>query len=220
MTNDGYLAGRRRILCSLCATGVLALGPLALARSAPRPFCRYSLNDNEWSDTGPHEYVARRATSPTDSSGVPQVVRRINRALSINPDFDILILRGDDNAFAGVAGGRRILGIDVGFLVRLNQHVGTEWSAISIIAHEVGHHIAGFSTSRFRNELNADYWSGHALQRLGSSKRAAARTILAIGTEYDTDTHPNKRDRAAKIRQGWDDASEGRTDYSHCMNCR
>ena len=152
---------------------------------------------------------------------MPEVVRKIKRSLSINPDFDILILKGDNTAFAALDNDRRILGIDVGFLDRINRKAGTEWAAISVIAHEVGHHIEGFSPgNRLRRELNADYWSGQVLQRLGSSKSAAISAIIEFGTDHDTYSHPNKWDRAKKISQGWADASEGRIDYSHCMNCR
>lgn len=218
------IIGRRRTLCSLCAgTGLLALGLPALAQTAlaaPRPVCRYSLDDNAWSDTGPREYLTRRAGPHSDPSGIPQVVRAINDSLSISPEFDIFISEGDDNAMAAVAGGRRIIVFDVGFLARLNRVVGTRWSAISVVAHEVGHHIAGFSHDRHRSELNADYWSGQSLQRLGSSKRAATRTILRIGTDWDTRTHPNRHARAAKIERGWEDAYAGRIDYSHCLDCR
>lgn len=226
MTDGRHNIDSRRILYSLCrGMGALLLAlllvPWAHAESTQRPFCRFSLDDREWSNTGPQEYIARRANPRNDASGVPQVVREINRSLSIAPDFDIVILEGDDNAFATVASGRRILAIDVGFLDRLNREVGTEWGAISVIAHEVGHHIDGLSQGNpLRRELNADYWSGQVLQRLGSSARAAISTILEIGTDDDTDTHPSKWARAEKIKQGWTDASEGRIDYSHCMNCR
>ena len=216
----------RRILCGLCCgMGMLLFALLVVpwvhAESPQIPFCRFSLDDHEWSNRGPQEYIARRVNPRNDSSGVTQVVRAINRSLSIHPDFDVFILKGDNNAFATVANGRRILAIDVGFLDRLNREMGTEWSALSVIAHEVGHHIDGFSQGTpLRRELNADYWSGQVLQRLGSSRRAAERTILEIGSDYDTSTHPNKWDRARKISRGWTDASEGRIDYSHCKNCR
>lgn len=181
-----------------------------------RPFCRYSLRDG-WNTIEPTEYVVREA-GPDDESGVPQVVARVNRALSIAPEFDIYIAADEDNAFATVAGGRKILVIDVGFLQKLNQVAGTEWAAISVIAHEVGHHIDGFSGGP-RGELRADYWSGQALQRLGASRIAATKAILATGTDFDTESHPNKTRRAAVIGRGWADAAAGLMDRSYCMAC-
>ena len=142
------------------------------------------------------------------------------RKLSVTAKFNIYIAENEDNAFATVADGQKILVVDVGFLEKLNRLSGTEWGAIQVIAHEIGHHIAGFIADRHRSELNADYWSGQSLQRLGSDRRAATRAIMAVGTENDTPTHPNKHRRAAVIEQGWQDASEGLIDYSFCTACR
>jgi len=183
-----------------------------------RPFCRFSLQDG-WSDDGPAEYVTRQAR-PNDKSGIPQVVEQIKKKLNIRASFDVYIAEQEDNAFATVANGRKILVVDIGFLEKLNRFARTEWGAIQVISHEIGHHIAGFSPDRHRSELNADYWSGQSLQRLGSARTAATSAILAVGTEVDTPSHPNKQRRAATIERGWDDASQGKIDYSFCDDCR
>ncbi|WAC24917.1 hypothetical protein [Blastomonas sp. SL216] len=196
----------------LCCGGLVT--PVYAQRAIP--FCGFSLEDG-WTAYG-REFVTREARG-NDRSGVPQIVRRILEELGLDYDFRILITEDEDNAYATVAGGRKILGIDVDFLDRLNDQVGTEWSAIQVIAHEVGHHIAGFDTDSHRGELNADYWSGQALQRLGSSSDAAQAAILAIGSERDTSSHPNKYRRAAVIARGWDDASNDIIDRSFCQDC-
>jgi len=188
------------------------------ATADERPFCRFSLRDG-WTHSGPEEYITHRA-GPNDPSGVPQVVARIRQQLSITPAFDILIAEDEDNAFATVAGGRKLLVIDVGFLEKLNQVAHTHWAAIQVIAHEVGHHIAGFGPQPHQSELNADYWSGQTLQRLGAARSAATAAILAVGTDFDTPTHPKKTTRAAVIERGWMDAHEGQIDYSFCIRCR
>jgi len=208
-----------RRLC-LCGLGAIALTGSASAADGPRfrPLCSYSIKDG-WSDTGPQNFITRQA-SANDRSGVPQVVGRIRQALSFTAPFDIYIAEQEDNASARVANGRKVLTVDVGFLQKLNAMVGTEWAAIQVIAHEVGHHIAGFGPTSHRSELNADYWSGQALQRLGSAREPATRTILRVGTERDTMSHPNKYARAMTIERGWDDASQGTIDYSFCLSCR
>jgi hypothetical protein len=151
---------------------------------------------------------------------VPQIVEQIKRTLAIRASFDVYIAEQEDNAFAAVANGRKILVVDVGFLEKLNRRSRTEWGAIQVIAHEVGHHIAGFSANRHRSELNADYWSGQSLQRLGAAKAAATSAILTVGTEMDTSSHPNKHRRAATIGRGWDDAAQDKIDYAFCDDCR
>jgi len=205
----------RALLCVPC---------LGLSRSAPartgRPFCMYSLSRG-WSndDTGVHEYITRKA-GVSDPSGVPQVVDQIQQALSFRAAFDIFLAEQEDNAFATVANGRKILVVDVDFLEKLNHVAKTQWAAIQVIAHEVGHHIAGFSSDSHNSELNADYWSGQSLQRLGASVSAATRVILTVGTELDTSSHPNKYRRRDSIAQGWRDAAAGVVDYSRCTGCR
>lgn len=119
-----------------------------------------------------------------------------------------------------MAGGRRIVAVDVNFVENINRAARSEWGAIQVIAHEIGHHIAGFSADRHKAELNADYWSGRALHRLGASRSAATSAILAIGSNVDSSSHPSKFRRAAIIEKGWDDSSAGRVDYAFCDDCR
>jgi hypothetical protein len=181
------------------------------------PFCKFSIRDG-WGRGG-SEYITGKADG-NDRSGVRQVVNRVEKVLSFDVPIDVYLAANEDNAFATVANGRKILVVDVGFVEKLNRIAGTEWGAIQVIAHEVGHHIAGFTATQHKNELNADYWSGQSLQRLGSSKEAASKAILAVGTETDTDSHPNKYLRARTIEQGWQDAHAGRIDYSFCVDCK
>jgi hypothetical protein len=209
---------RRGFCCGLLGFGIVSFTAELSATAKVRPFCRFSLRDG-WSDDGPAEYITRKA-SLNDTSGVPQVVEQIKMKLAIRASFDVYIAAQEDNAFATVANGRKILVVDVGFLEKLNRIARTEWGAIQVIAHEIGHHIAGFSANRHRSELNADYWSGQSLQRLGSAKAAATSAILTVGTEMDTPSHPNKHRRAATIERGWDDAAQDRIDYAFCDDCR
>lgn len=188
------------------------------AQEKKRPFCGFSLTKG-WFGSAGSEYITRKA-KPQDESGVPQVINQIYKSLGISPDIDILIAKNEDNAFATVAGGRKIIVVDVDFVDNVNRRAKTEWGAIQVIAHELGHHIAGFSGDSHRAELNADYWSGQALQRLGAARIAASKAILAIGSERDTNSHPSKYRRARVIEQGWDDGRAGKIDYSFCNNCK
>lgn len=201
-----------------CACLGLGLLPIAAPAQVRHPlFCEFSVRRG-W-NANKSEYITHRA-GPNDRSGVPQVINRIYEVLSIKPHIDIYLAEREDNAFATVAGGRKIIVVDVNFVESVNKRAGTGWGAIQVIAHELGHHIAGFSEDRHKAELNADYWSGQALQRLGSSRAAAVRAIMALGSEEDTDTHPSKHRRAPTIQRGWDDAAANKVDHSFCEDCR
>ncbi|MBX3332171.1 MAG: hypothetical protein KF722_17335 [Nitrospira sp.] len=208
-------------ICSSVPSRSYADSTQVTDESSVRPVCMFSLKDG-WSDGGQSgfvEFITHKA-GPNDNSGIPQVVERIKEVLAVKASFDVFIAKNEDNAMAAVANGKKILVVDVDFLDNLNKISKTQWAAIQVMAHEVGHHIAGFSNSAHRNELNADYWSGLVLQRLGASRDASTKAILAVGTEMDTRSHPNKYKRSHIIAKGWDDAFHGKVDYSHCDGCK
>jgi len=200
----------------------LASGPsICSSEGKALPFCMFSL-DGGWSDHSSHggDYISTQKARTTDTSGVPQVVSQIERALQFDIPIDIYLAKRENNAFATVANGRKILVVDVDFLDSMNRNTHNEWSAIQVIAHEVGHHVSGFTPVAHVNELNADYWSGQTLQRLGSSLTSATTLIMRVGTEVDTNSHPNKYRRRDAITQGWNDAEKGTVDYRRCIDCR
>ena len=210
------IATRRQFLACACA-GLLAARP---ARAQGRlPFCCYSARDG-WSKQGKSRIEATPAEAG-DASGVPQIVDRIERSLGFSVEIEVFITANrEDNAFATLVEGRKLLVVDAEFIEQANRDAGTDWAAVEIIAHEVGHHIASFSDDSYVDELNADYWSGQTLQRLGASVDAAARSMMATGDPSDTATHPNRKRRAQVVAEGWRDARAGVIDYRRCVNCR
>ena len=158
-----------------------------------------------------------------DGSGLPEVVETIEGKLGFKVAISVYLAKAEDNCWATTAeGGKRLLIADEDFLQTVNSMSGTKWAAISVIAHEIGHHIAGFGwhDSQLDDELDADYWSGYILNKLGSSKNAATKCIMKFGTEENTSDHPNKYSRSHIIEVGWDDAANGTVNYDHCQSCR
>ncbi|MDB5873780.1 MAG: hypothetical protein JWQ07_3222 [Ramlibacter sp.] len=217
MNAEGLLNRRQACWHLACCGGALAL-PTSAASQKVTPFCEFSVTRG-WGAKRKTEYITHRA-GPKDKSGVPQVVNSIYQALSIKPQIEIFLAEKENNAFATVAGGKRIIVVDVEFVETVNKLAKTNWGAIQVIAHELGHHVAGFSADRHKAELNADYWSGQALQRLGASRAAATKAIMVLGSEGDTESHPSKHRRAPTIERGWDDAVANKIDYSFCEDCR
>lgn len=158
-----------------------------------------------------------------DESGVPDVVIAILKEFQIDVDIKVYIVKNEENCYATIGqGGIKMLVADVDFLEDVNRNSLTQWGAISVLAHEVGHHIAGFGRheDRLQDEIDADYWSGWVLMKLGSSETAAVKCILKYGSEEDSPSHPNKNSRRNAISAGWNDAKNGRIDYSHCEDCK
>ena len=186
------------------------------------PFCGFSIKKGFYYDHYHSEYITKQA-SLGDNSGIPDVVDKIEKTLNFKVAISVYLAKDENNCFATVGqGGIRMLVTDVDFLQEVNDESGTKWGAISVIAHEVGHHIAGFNhhPNQPDNELDADYWSGYTLQKLGASVNASTKAIMRFGTEQDTETHPNKYSRASIIKKGWEDAANGTIDYSRCKDCK
>jgi hypothetical protein len=186
------------------------------------PFCGFNTKKGFYNEKGEQVFKTTKAKLE-DSSGIPDVVVQILKKLQIKVDIGVYLTKDTDNCSATVAqGGRRILIVDSKFLNKVNQETGTEWAAISIIAHEVGHHISGFG--RYENpleaELDADYWSGFVLQKLGASKQAAIKCMKKYGTNMNTESHPNREARIDSILEGYNDGENGEMNNSKCEGCK
>ena len=61
---------------------------------------------------------------------------------------------------------------------------GDPWAPVSIMAHEIGHHLSGHTItsggSRPAIELEADKFSGYVLYRMGATQTAATKAIMAL----------------------------------------
>lgn len=186
-------------------------------------FCGFSIVNGYYVKNNNKEYITKKAQAG-DNSGLVEVVTAIISKLGFDVPINVYIAAGEDNCFATIGeGGERLIIADQLFLNVVNNKSGTQWAAISIIAHEIGHHIAGFSktvSQSSASELDADYWSGYVLKKLGASKEASAKCIMFFGTESDTASHPNKHKRISAIQQGWDDASKGFYNKDRCKNCQ
>jgi len=81
------------------------------------------------------------------------------------------------------------------------------WASVSILAHEIGHHLNGHSLmpggSRPSLELEADKFSGFVLATLGANLEDAQAAINNLVSEEGSLTHPPKSARLAAIANGW-----------------
>ncbi|MGB1308211.1 MAG: sel1 repeat family protein [Oceanihabitans sp.] len=96
---------------------------------------------------------------------------------------------------------------DNNFFNRINDKASNDWAAISILAHEIGHHLNGHSLnnkgSNHEFELDADYFSGLILSKMGATLQEAQSAIQTLRYEKATHTHPAKKDRLNEIKRGW-----------------
>ncbi|MGB1308213.1 MAG: hypothetical protein ACPG6B_04840 [Oceanihabitans sp.] len=101
---------------------------------------------------------------------------------------------------------------DNDFFNRINDKANNDWAAISILAHEIGHHLNGHSLnnkgSNHKVELEADYFSGLSLAKMGATLEQALSAINTLKYEKATKSHPAKKDRLLQIEKGWNYANK------------
>lgn len=140
-----------------------------------------------------------------------QAVKRILDYTGLNQNFTIRAANVD-NAAAVIQGQQRMILYSQDFMIRVKDTTNTDWAAISIMAHEVGHHLQGHTIqaggSRPPIELEADRYSGYVLFRMGATLAQAQAAMNAIASDTGSTTHPAKSARLAAITNGWVAAKE------------
>ena len=126
--------------------------------------------------------------------------------IGLVPRFETMAA-GVPNAAAVIQDGRRYVLYNQRFMYSLRQDTGSKWAPISILAHEIGHHLNAHTLDRGGSrpdlELEADYFSGNVLQRMGADLDDALAAMDLLGSSSGSSTHPGKGDRLAAITNGW-----------------
>ncbi len=107
---------------------------------------------------------------------------------------------------------RRVIAFNPQFIdvVRQATH-GNLWAPVSIMAHEIGHHLSGHTItpggSQPPTELEADKFSGFVLYKMGAGLNDAQTALEALVPEGpDGKTHPGRGKRLSAVREGWQQA--------------
>jgi hypothetical protein len=76
-----------------------------------------------------------------------------------------------------------------------------------VLAHEMGHHyrnhVLDNQGSTPPKELEADYFSGYVMAKLGANLNEAIAAMEQIASPRASSSHPGKADRLAAITRGW-----------------
>ena len=120
---------------------------------------------------------------------------------------------GINNAYATIIGNQRYIVYDNRFLENLDSYAGTKWASISVLAHEMGHHyynhMLNSTGSNPPMELQADFFSGYVMEKLGASLQEAEAAMSKVASPQASSTHPGKADRLNAIAKGWNAADNG-----------
>lgn len=152
------------------------------------------------------ESVPKEVTLFESEPEAEEVVSQILSVAGLVKNFKVRAA-GVPNAAAVVRGTNRFILYDPYFMRTIRKQTSSKWAAISIMAHEIGHHLNGHTLdqegSRPDKELEADYFSGFVLEKLGASLDEARTAMNKLGSANASTTHPAKNDRLVAIARGW-----------------
>lgn len=151
------------------------------------------------------------ANSFTTQADGKRLAERIINVVGLRANFDIRPAN-IENAAAVVYGGKRFVLFNPTFINNLIKTTGTEWAAISVLAHEIGHHLNGHTVSGSGSqptaELESDEFSGFVLRKMGASLAQAQAAMKTLASARASRTHPGQYDRLTAIQQGWNHADD------------
>ncbi|WP_304236487.1 MORN repeat-containing protein [Jiulongibacter sediminis] len=143
---------------------------------------------------------------PEAQKAVESIVSRSG----LKQNFYVMECQNIDNCFAATRNGERLIVYDGSFMRRVNNLAQNDWGAMSVLAHEIGHHLQGHTLkaggSDPERELEADEFSGFVMYQMGASLKDAQSAIWKLTTDYDTGSHPPRRKRLAAIKTGYSKA--------------
>lgn len=147
-------------------------------------------------------------TRPEVTMAVENIVKRSG----LKQNFYVMECPNTDNCFAATRDGERLIVYDSKFFSRLNALTQTDWAAMSILAHEIGHHLQGHTIksggSDHSRELEADEFSGFVMYQMGATLLEAQSAINSVTSEYSTSSHPPRSLRQKAIELGYNNAKE------------
>ena len=158
----------------------------------------------------------------------------LNKILSVTGMSKRFVLKqcsDISNCIATTYKGIRYILYDKEFMDAIAVNTNS-WSNLSILAHEIGHHVNGHSldiivygsetvepptlSESRQMELVADEFSGFVMYRLGATLYQAQEAVNLICTNEDDtySTHPKLNKRLAAIEKGYNKAkSQANNDY-------
>ncbi|MBC6989522.1 membrane-binding protein [Hymenobacter sp. BT491] len=152
------------------------------------------------------------AFAQSSATGTRDVLREITDVVGLKPRFELRATTEVQNAAAVVYGGKRYLLYNPEFVSAVNKAGRTDWAGISILAHEMGHHLNGHTLraggSQPADELEADEFSGFVLRKMGASLAEAQTAMAVISDDEGSETHPGRAPRLKSISDGWKRAND------------
>lgn len=159
----------------------------------------------------------------SSNTAAEEALNKILSVIGAAKNFALYQCSDIENCAAITYNGDRYILYDGDFMDVI-KNTSNSWSNLSILAHEIGHHINGHTIDikvyssgsrdapslekKRKQELEADEYSGFVMYKLGASLEEAKAAINLISFDGDDtfSTHPNKSKRIRAIEKGFNSA--------------
>ena len=177
--------------------------------------------------------LAAQSRSFTSDSEADNALDRILNVIGASKNFVLIPCSEINNAMATSYKGIRYILYDKAFMQLINSRTN-DWSSLTILAHEVGHHINGHAlditmyaggvveakslAAQRKMELEADEFAAFIMAKLGAPLNQVESAISLITNDKDDtySTHPSRSKRLNALRIGYNKAgvdSRQKNDY-------
>tara|TARA_B110000459_G_scaffold528_1_gene559 strand:+ start:1053 stop:2105 length:1053 start_codon:yes stop_codon:yes gene_type:complete len=144
----------------------------------------------------------------------------LNNILSVSgieKKFAMIPCVGANGCFALIYNKVRYIVYDPNFMREISENTGSSWSNMTILAHEIGHHVNSHTLYSSKSleenrkwELEADEFAGFILHKLGASLDEAQSAVRLLSNNDDEySTHPSRDKRLMAIEQGFRKSIKG-----------
>jgi hypothetical protein len=140
------------------------------------------------------------------------VIDSIVQQVGLSRNFTIVSAKIETGGATFTNGNRYII-YNPRLIELIQGSSAARWTALAILAHEVGHHLNGHfdkgGGSTPDREIEADEFSGFVVARLGGGRADAVRAVAGASVN-GSNTHPMRRYRIEAVVAGWSHGATGR----------
>ena len=162
------------------------------------------------SNNNKHEIKIPVDTSMMKITDIREMLQEIIDITGLQTDFELKeanVL----NIEASVSHRKRYILYNPTYITTLNRLTKNKWAVMTLLAHEVGHHLNGHTIRKGGStpelELEADEFAGFILHKLGATLEQSQKVMNYIAKEKKSHTHPARNSRLSAIEKGWNKAS-------------
>jgi hypothetical protein len=146
----------------------------------------------------------------TEIPAMPELFSDIVDLIGLEGEFQLKEARVL-NLEATVEHGKKYVLYNPDYIDWLNRATRDKWAVLTLLAHEIGHHVNGHtrrrSGSKPRIELQADQYAGYVLHQLGASLQQTQEVMHLVASARGSRTHPSRAARLSALAKGWSKAA-------------